>query len=211
MTQVLSAWTRFARACKMPSRQQIVTSIVRACKKLVPIGIGALALGVVFPNTFALPAPLAVGGMLALFIGISINDFKTRRVPNAVTYPLMFIGIVRAIAFGDGIFLLYWAVFFTLWSARFMGGGDAKLLMGLFGLFPDSQLAWFVAVSVLVTGLPYLAYKYRHQWRTIPRTLFWRLLTRQFLPSQAEFEKDAVPYAFSFCLAGGIYLLTHIA
>lgn len=207
MTQVHSTWTGFARACKMPSRQHVITSIVRACKKLLPIGIGALALVVAFPETFAMPTPLAVGGMIVLFIWISVNDFKTRRVPNAVTYPLMLIGIVRAIALGDGVFLLYWAVFFTLWSARFIGGGDAKLLMGLFGLFPDFQLAWFVAVSVLVTGLPYLAYKYRYQWRSIPRTLFWRLLTRQFLPSPAEFEKDAVPYAFSFCLAGAAYLL----
>jgi len=223
MTQVHSTWTGFARACKMPSRQHIVTSIarackmpsrqhivtsiVRACKNLLPIGIAALALVLVFPEPFAIPAPLVVGGMLALFIWISVNDFKTRRVPNAVTYPLMLVGAVRAIFFGDGIFLLYWVVFFTLWTTRFMGGGDAKLLMGLFGLFPDFQLAWFVAASVLVTGLPYLAYKYRQQWRTIPRALFWRLVTRQFLPSPAEFEKDAVPYAFSFCLAGAAYLL----
>lgn len=207
MTQLHSTRSLFARACKMPSRPNIVTSIVRACKKLLPIGIGALALVVAFPETFAMSTPLAVGGMIVLFIWISVNDFKTRRVPNAVTYPLMLIGIVRAIALGDGVFLLYWAVFFTLWSARFIGGGDAKLLMGLFGLFPDFQLAWFVAVSVLVTGLPYLAYKYRHQWRSIPRALFWRLVTRQFLPSPAEFEKDAVPYAFSFCLAGAAYLI----
>lgn len=207
MTQVHSTRSLFARACKTPSRQQVVTSIVRACKKLPPIGIGALALVLAFPEAFAIPAPLGVGGMLALFIWISLNDFKTRRVPNAVTYPLMLAGIVRAVSIRDGIFLLYWVVFFTLWTTRFMGGGDAKLLMGLFGLFPDFQLAWLVAASVLVTGLPYLAYKYRHQWRTIPRTLFWRLLTRQLLPSPAEFEKDAVPYAFSFCLAGAAYVL----
>jgi len=182
-------------------------SIIRAYKILLPIGIGMLALGWVFPETFALPAPLALGGMLVLFIWISINDFKTRRVPNTVTYPLMAVGVIRAIAFRDGIFLLYWAVFFTLWAAHFMGGGDAKLLMGLFGLFPNVQLAWWVALSILVTGLPYLAYKYRRQWRTIPRALFWRLVTRQFLPSQAEFEQDAVPYAFSFCLGGAAYLL----
>jgi Flp pilus assembly protein protease CpaA len=198
---------RFVRACKTPSILRVATFIVRAYKILLPIGIGALALGVTFSDTLAIPTPLAVGGMLALFVWISINDFRTQRVPNAVTYPLMLVGIVRAIAFRDGIFLLYWVVFLTLWSVHIIGGGDAKLLMGLFGLFPDFQLAWFVVVSVLVTGLPYLAYKYRHQWRTIPRTLFWRLLTRQFLPSPAEFEQDAVPYAFSFCLAGGVYLL----
>ena len=182
----------------------------RAYKIMVSIGIGALALVLVLPAAFSIPSPMASGGMIALFIWISINDFKTQRVPNAVTYPLMVVGILRAIAFRDGIFLLYWVVFFTLWTTRFMGGGDAKLLMGLFGLFPDFQLAWLVALSILVTGLPYLAYKYRHQWRTIPRALFWRLITRQFLPDQAEFEKDAVPYAFSFCLAGAAYLLLRV-
>jgi Flp pilus assembly protein protease CpaA len=191
MTQIHAAQSLFARAYKT----------------LVSIGISALALVLVFPEAFAIPAPMALGGMIALFIWISINDFKTRRVPNVVTYPLMLVGIVRAVAFGDSVFLLYWVVFFTLWTVRFMGGGDAKLLMGLFGLFPDFQLAWLVALSILITGLPYLAYKYRHQWRSIPRALFWRLITRQFLPSQAEFEKDAVPYAFSFCLAGAAYLI----
>jgi Flp pilus assembly protein protease CpaA len=181
----------------------------RAFRTLCPGVIAICALGLVFPDALPIPLSIAVAGMSALFIWISINDFKTRRVPNTVTYPLMLVGIARGIAFGDGIFLLYWFVFFTLWTTRFMGGGDAKLLMGLFGLFPDFQLAWLVAMGVIVTGLPYLAYKYRHQWRTIPRALFWRLITRQFLPSQAEFEQDAVPYAFSFCLAGAAYLIVH--
>jgi Flp pilus assembly protein protease CpaA len=182
----------------------------RAYRTLFPIAVAICALGLVFPDALPIPPPIAVAGISALFIWISINDFRTRRVPNVVTYPLMMVGVVRAIAFRDGIFLLYWVVFFTLWTTRFMGGGDAKLLMGLFGLFPDFQLAWLVAFGILVTGLPYLAYKYRHQWRSIPRALFWRLITRQFLPSQAEFEKDAVPYAFSFCLAGAAYLLLRL-
>ena len=183
-----------------------------ACARniLLPTTIAICALGLVFPDALPIPFPIACAGMIALFIWISINDFKTRRVPNAITYPLMLVGIVRAVSFRDGIFLLYWIVFFTLWTTRFMGGGDAKLLMGLFGLFPDFQLAWLVALSILITGLPYLAYKYRHQWRTIPRALFWRLITRQFLPNQAEFEKEAVPYAFSFCLAGAAYLLWRV-
>lgn len=198
MSQVQLAQPRFARTYTM----------------FVSASVAVLALVLVLPETLPIPLGLSSGiafaGIAALFVQISLNDFKTRRVPNTVTYPLMAIGIVRAIAYRDAIFLLYWAVFFALWTTRFMGGGDAKLLMGLFGLFPDFQLAWFVAVSILVTGLPYLAYKYRHQWRTIPRALFWRLITRQFLPSQAEFEKEAVPYAFSFCLAGAVYLLMRV-
>ena len=180
----------------------------------VSASVAVLALVMVIPATLPIPAEvslrIAFVGIAALFVQISVNDFKTRLVPNTITYPLMLIGIVRAIAFRDGIFLLYWAVFFTLWTVRFMGGGDAKLLMGLFGLYPDFQLVWFVAASIIVTGLPYLAYKYRREWRTIPRAIFWRLITRQFLPSRAEFEKEAVPYAFSFCLAGAMYLLMQV-
>jgi Flp pilus assembly protein protease CpaA len=161
-----------------------------------------VAFALVWRDTLPFEFPIAIVAIDSLFLWVSFNDFKTRRVPNIVTYPLMLIGVVRAIAFRDGTFLLYWGIFFALWAARFMGGGDAKLLMGLFGLFPDFQLARLVGASILVTGIPYLLYKYRRDWRKVPRALFWRLVTRQFLPSQAEFEGQAVPYAFSFCLAG---------
>ncbi len=198
----------------MTQAQLARPSIARLYNYSLSASVAVLALVLVLPAVLPIPAEvssrIAFIGMAALFVQISVNDFKTRLVPNTITYPLMLIGLVRAIAFRDGIFLLYWAVLFTLWTVRFMGGGDAKLLMGLFGLYPDFQLVWFVAASIIVTGLPYLAYKYRREWRTIPRAIFWRLLTRQFLPSQAEFEKEAVPYAFSFCLAGAMYLLMRV-
>ena len=183
---------------------------MRACNILTPIAVSMLGIALVFPDTLPIPSLVTIGGMLALFAWISWNDFKTRRVPNSITYPLMAIGIARAIAFGDVSFLLYWAVFFFLWTARFMGGGDAKLLMGLFGLFPNFQLAQVMSASILVTGLPYLLYKYRRQWRTVLRALFWRLITGQLFPSHAEFDKEAVPFAFSFCLGCGVYFLMRV-
>lgn len=189
-------------------------SFARLYNFCLSASVAVLALVLVLPAVLPIPVEvssrIAFVGIAALFVQISVNDFKTRLVPNTITYPLMLIGLVRAFAFRDGIFLLYWAVLFALWTVRFMGGGDAKLLMGLFGLYPDFQLVWFVAASILVTGLPYLAFKYRREWRTIPSAIFWRLITRQFLPSQAEFEKEAVPYAFSFCLAGATYLLMRV-
>ena len=181
-------------------------AIVRTYEILLPIGISVLALALVFPQVLPVPFLLVLGGMSALLLGVSLNDFRSHRVPNGVTYPLMLAGLVRAIALGDGVFVIYWLVFFSLWQMRFMGGGDAKLLMGLFGLFPDFQLAWLMVASILATGIPYLVFKYRRQWRSVPRALFWRLITRQFLPSQGEFENEAVPYAFSFCLGGAVYL-----
>ena len=188
--------------------QVIPRTLVRTYEISLPIAIGVLALMLVFPQVQVLPVPLLVvlGAMSVLLLGISLNDFRTHRVPNGVTYPLMLVGLIRAMAMADAVFVIYWLVFFSLWQMRFMGGGDAKLLMGLFGLFPDFQFAWLMAASILVTGVPYLLFKYRRQWRTVPRALFWRLITRQLLPTQGEFESEAVPYAFSFCLAGVVYL-----
>lgn len=180
---------------------------IRACNFLAPIVVSLLGIALVFPDGLPIPSLITFGGMIALFAWISWNDFKTRRVPNTITYPLLAMALVRAAVFRDGGFLPYWALFFFLWTVRFMGGGDAKLLMGLFGLFPDFQLAQFMSVSILITGIPYLCYKYRHAWRTVPRAVFYRLITGQLLPSQTEFEKEAVPYAFSFCLGCGVYLL----
>ncbi len=182
-----------------------------AYRSLVTVGIGLIALALVWREALPVPFPIALGGIHALFVWISWNDFKTRRVPNGVTYPLMAIGVVRAIALRDGVFLVYWLILFSLWMAHFMGAGDAKLLMGLFGLFPDIQLARLMGASILVTGIPYLLYKYRREWRSVPRALMWRLITGQLLPSEAEFESEAVPYAFAFCLAGAVYLQVLVA
>ena len=184
---------------------------VRAYVTLLPIAAGVLAFALAFPPALHTPFQLVFVGMSALCVWISLVDFRIHRVPNWITYPLMLAGVARAIALVNATFLVYWFVLFTLWQIRFMGGGDAKLLMGFFGLFPDFQLAWLMAISILVTGIPYLVFKYRHQWRNIPRALFFRLITRQLLPSPSEFEKEAVPYAFSFCLGCTAYLLIYVA
>ncbi len=175
-------------------------------KVLVIAGLVALALTLVFPTISSVPLWIPIVGMEALLVGIAVQDLAQERVPNLVTYPLMLAGLVRAVALQDPSFLPYWAVLWLAWSARLMGAGDAKLLMALFGLWPDMELAYVVAATILATGIPFLVLKYRRQWRTALRGLAWRLFTLQILPSPAEFQKEAVPYAFSFCLAGGIYL-----
>ncbi len=187
---------------------------IRGCKILLVGVVTLLALALVFPRLLPdAPIPVAVVGMDALFVGISLHDFRTRSVPNMVTYPLMTVGALRALLFHDPGFLIYWGALWLLWTARFMGGGDAKLLMGLFGLFPDMRMTWLVASSVLLTGIPFLLYKHRRAltsaqgWRSALKRLGWRLVTLQLLPSESDFNKEAVPFAFSFCLAGAVYLL----
>jgi hypothetical protein len=186
---------------------------IRAYKILFASSLTWLALELAFPSLVSDGfVPVVMVGMDALLLGIAIGDLRTRRVPNLVTYPLMLAGIVRALWVHDPVFLLYWGALWLLWTARFIGGGDAKLLMGLFGLFPDMRMTWLVAASVFVTGVPYLVYKHRHAltnvsgWGSALRVLGMRLITLQLLPSPSEFDREAVPFAFSFCLAGAVYL-----
>ena len=176
------------------------------CESLIVLGLAALALVLVFPAWSSVSIWIPMIGMDALFFGIAVKDFQEQRIPNLVTYPLMFAGVVRAYILQDATFLLFWFALWLAWEAHLAGAGDAKLLMGLFALWPDMQLAYVVAASILITGIPYLVYKYRRQWRVALRGLGWRLFTLKLLPSPAEFQNEAVPYAFSFCLAGGIYL-----
>ncbi len=176
------------------------------CEVLIFLGLAALALVLVFPAWSSVPIWIPMAGMDALLFGIAVKDFQEQRIPNLVTYPLMLAGIVRAYTLQDATFLLFWLVLWLAWETHFMGAGDAKLLMGLFALWPDMQLASVIGVSVLLTGIPYLLVKYRCEWRSALRGLVWRLFTLRLLPSPAEFQNEAVPFAFSFCLAGAVYL-----
>ena len=179
---------------------------------LVTLGLGALSLVLVFPQYSSVPIWLPVVGMDGLLVGVAVKDLQEQRVPNLITYPLMLAAILRAVILRDPSFLLYRGALWLAWTARLMGAGDAKLLMGLFGLWPEIQLAYVVAAMILITGIPYLVYKYRRVlssvagWRSALRGLGWRLFTLRLLPSADEFQNEAVPYAFSFCLAGAVDL-----
>lgn len=184
----------------------LLNFLLRVSKLGLFLGLVWLGLVLVFPALSPSSLHIAVIGMEALFVAISVKDLQQERIPNLLTYALMLAGVIRAVIMHDPSFLAYWAVLWLAWSANFMGAGDAKLLMGLFGLWPDMRLAYVIAGSILLTGLPYLIFKYRRRWRSAVRGLAWRLFTLQLLPSPQEFQHEAVPFAFSFCLAGGVYL-----
>ena len=196
LAQMAGGHSRKTSMCK-----QLIGRVSRILGVLGLIGL-SLALAFPEPSSFV----TAMVGMDALFVLISVKDLTQERISNFITYPIMVAGIARAIIVQDPTFLVYWAALWMAWSGRFMGAGDSKLLMGLFGLWPDVRLVWTVAATIFLTGIPYLVMKYRGQWRSSLRGLSWRLFTLQLLPSPEDFRKEAVPYAFSFCLAGGIYL-----
>ena len=123
--------------------------------------------------------------LVIIILGAITFDFQHKRIPNAVTIPMllgfMFINWPGEPEIWMGCFLL-----FTRWQMGWMGGGDAKLWMALLWATPTNlaQLSlWVMAVSFTLTGLGQIAWrKWRNtaptgvqspgSWRTLPY-LIW--------------------------------------
>jgi Flp pilus assembly protein protease CpaA len=92
--------------------------------------------------------------LFPLVILVSLYDLKYRKVPNWVTLPLMLVGLYLSF---PGSFLIWIAstFIFSAWKFGFIGGGDAKLWIGLLWcLSPlgDNVVVWMF-VALLVTGV----------------------------------------------------------
>lgn len=85
--------------------------------------------------------------ILTIFlIAAAMIDFRTRRIPNALTFPLIIFGVLEAIFFSrDRLFLILisLAVLVLISLLPGIGMGDIKLLMGM--------AAWTSPVNVLLS------------------------------------------------------------
>lgn len=143
----------------------------------------------------------------AWLVAISIWDVRTARIPNWLTFPVMLaVGAWRLYG-GMWIVLPIWVLIYMIWRVNIIGGGDAKLLMGLFALFPTFEFAFLFSVVVLVVSLPLLYRK--HWWRgpaEMAQGVVQRINTGQIFPTQEELHAEGHQYAWTFCLPGLIYL-----
>ena len=103
--------------------------------------------------------------------------------------------------------LISWVVLFLLWQGHILGGGDAKVLMALFALFPTLPfLIVFSLIKVVVT-LPLLVAKY---WGRRPSDLAQGLRQRardgRWLPDQQELASQGQSNCWTYCLPGAVYL-----
>jgi Flp pilus assembly protein protease CpaA len=111
-------------------------------------------------------AQLTAKGILfaALAVG-AVVDWQTRQVPRELSWAWLLAGLVvagarfvqvqdtRAIPYGVGVY--------ALWQAGILGGGDAKLLLGAFGLWPEPMLLACIVAITLARGLVFVAWRYR--------------------------------------------------
>jgi len=145
--------------------------------------------------------------LTAWLIAVAVWDRRRGIIPNWLTLPVMLaVGGVRLYQ-GQPLVLAIWVVLYLIWRVNIMGGGDAKLLMGLFALFPTYEFALIFSVLVLIALTP--AMIVRH-WGRRPIDLLagvvGRLRQGRLLPTQEELRTQGKQYAWVFCLPGVIYL-----
>ncbi len=110
---------------------------------------------------------LALGVIGSGLVAISLIDWKTKQVPRELSWSWLVAGaVVALIRFAqvqDVSASAYWVGLYALWQANILGGGDAKLLMGAFGLWSDPALALLVAGVTLARGLGFMLWHYRRR------------------------------------------------
>ena len=93
--------------------------------------------------------------LLALFflsLFVSLYDFRHARIPNWVTIPLLIVGLIVNSPHPLGVYVLLGS-FWIAWKLGWMGGGDAKLWMGLVVSIPPAyQMLWIIPLVFFATG-----------------------------------------------------------
>jgi prepilin peptidase CpaA len=173
-------------------------------------------------NTEILPILILCLGMTIAVI----QDLRTRKIPNLLTFPMMLLGFVyhgamsglsgfgfstAGVGIGIGVFLIPYLM-------GGMGAGDAKL-MAAAGAFLGAKGAIIAAVISILIGLFYAAvvlFIHMDYGRSFVRrawiTLKTFLLTRQFIPiPPGKDEKQPVlNYALPNALGTMCYLFLKI-
>jgi Flp pilus assembly protein protease CpaA len=158
------------------------------------------------PNQLTFPAMAATGGF-RLFQGLwCLFPLLTAHGGNPASSDYGCLEGNRQ-GIGNLLFtLIAWAMIFGGWKLNIMGGGDAKLNMVLFALFPTYSFTLTFCLVALATLLPLLVLQY---WGKHPLDasgeMAFRLRTGLF-PTREELERKGKQYAWVFCLPGVIYL-----
>ncbi len=114
---------------------------------------------------------LLAGALLVACLG-AIWDIRTYRIPNAVTYPAICLGILahlfvegpKGLIWGLLGFLIGGGIFFFLYLLKTMGAGDVKLMaaVGAFaGPTKTVEIALYSAIAGGVLALAVVLYKGR--------------------------------------------------
>lgn len=158
----------------------------------------------IWPETSRLLVKLLITAWLA---AVAVWDWRTGRIPNGLSLPVMGLAGALQLYQGRWYVLVIWALLYLIWRVHIIGGGDAKLLMGLFALFPTWRFTLLFGILVLAVSVPLLVLQH---WDRSPfevvRSIFKTLGSGNPLPSREDLEAHGRRFAWTFCLPGVVYL-----
>ncbi len=104
---------------------------------------------------------------------------------------------------------LLWLLAYRMWRRHWMGGGDAKLLMALVGLYPYPSTVVGMALGWLVVGLVWTARLYR---RAFLPALFHAMAVAAAPPriTREDLERRGVPMAGGIAVGFAVYLASRL-
>jgi Flp pilus assembly protein protease CpaA len=147
--------------------------------------------------------------ILSAYLALAaVWDLRTRRVPNWLTLPLLVAVLAWRVARWDWAFVPYWCGCLAAWLLNSLGGGDVKLLMGLFGLFPRVEMFYLLLVFAGIgIGVVLVARHLRaRSLRAWLISLAGRVVRLELFPSRSEMEAGAEPFTLLISLAGVAYV-----
>jgi len=154
-----------------------------------------------------LPIKVLISGVLALALWM---DLRTGAIPNWLTLPFMAAGLIWQFS-QRGLWALWvlaiWWGLFVGWMLRFYGGGDAKLLMGLFAFWPDLRFFWALCAAAVLVGGAALLIRYRGRLRELGAFYLSNLLAFKLHPAEGEETRGGrgPQLTIAAALAGGVY------
>jgi Flp pilus assembly protein protease CpaA len=137
-------------------------------------------------------------GLSIVLIGLAIIDLYRARVPNLVILPLVLAVVpltamrlmMNELSWGHmALIVITWATCFCLWWMRAIGGGDAKLVMVLAGIFPDNRLLLAILLGLLVGSTATLVIRHGHTGLRRTNSILVTTLSRCVLPTRAEIRE----------------------
>jgi Flp pilus assembly protein protease CpaA len=151
---------------------------------------------------------LARVALTVWLLACALSDIRTGKIPNWMTLPVMLAaGAYQTFVGRHWAIPLIWIALFIVWELNFMMAGDAKVLMGLFALFPTLEFALVLAVGGLIELIPLLMLRYARQPIT---NTFWsfalRVQNREFLPTREDLVRDGKRMAWVFCFPAIAYV-----
>jgi Flp pilus assembly protein protease CpaA len=154
-----------------------------------------------------MPFVIAIS-LTAYLIVAAVWDLRTMHVPNWLTLPVLVAVFGWRVFELEFAFVPFWVGSLIAWHLNAIGGGDAKVLMILFGFFPNATLFYLFLIVAGVELLIVLVLRYARagSLHVLARRLAFQVSRLDFFPTSEEIEMNGEPFTFFISLAGIIYI-----